>query len=242
MKSIVSQNYNDFEYLIIDGASTDTSKSVIKKYADKITYWISEPDSGIYNAMNKGIRRAKGDYLLFINSGDTLYNTDVLSDIFEQVAAKNEPELVYGDLQRVFPGAHTDIVSMPKTVTMFRMIYSTLAHPVTFIKKDLFDKYGLYREDLRIVSDWVFFLKLIIERNVSQLHLPIVVASFDMSGISNLNYADTEAEREKALNSMFSAEMLRILHNFHRYERFYNKKIFVFMRQIKQLILKIIKK
>ena len=84
IKSVVCQIFADFEYIVIDGASVDGSADVIREYADKIHYWISEPDTGIYNAMNKGILQAKGDYCLFLNSGDALYTTTVLEEVFNQ--------------------------------------------------------------------------------------------------------------------------------------------------------------
>ncbi|GAB6011779.1 glycosyltransferase [Viscerimonas tarda] len=236
IRSIVSQDYDDFEYLVIDGASTDGSVDILENgELSTIPFrWISEPDTGIYNAMNKGIRAAKGDYLLFINSGDTLYNEHVLSDAFK--LAKGDTNLIYGDLHRSFPDGHTDVVEMPDTVTLFRMIYSTLTHPTTFIKKELFDKYGLYREDLKIVSDWAFFLKLMLLGNVTQQHIPLIVATFEMDGISSQNEQAVRTERKKALDDMLSLDLQRILYNFDRYERFYNKPAFAASRRIRSFI------
>ena len=81
--SVINQTCQDFEYIIIDGGSTDGSVDVIKKYADRIDYWVSEPDKGIYNAMNKGIIKAKGEYLNFMNSGDCFYDNEVLSNVYQ---------------------------------------------------------------------------------------------------------------------------------------------------------------
>jgi len=93
IESVVTQTFTDFEYIIIDGGSTDGSVEIIKLYADKITYWVSEPDKGIYNGMNKGIMVAKGEYCQFLNSGDWLVNENVLKEVFADV------DIVYGDLK-----------------------------------------------------------------------------------------------------------------------------------------------
>ena len=233
LASVVIQNFSDFEYIVIDGASTDGSTDVIKKYSEKINYWVSEPDSGIYNAMNKGIRQAKGEYLLFINSGDTLYNNEVLSTIFEDEVIQ---DLVYGDLHRTFPDGKEDIIQMPDHISVMHMIRSTLTHPTTFIKRALFEKHGLYREDLKIVSDWAFFLKIIVFSNTSQKHIPVVISTFDMDGISTRNEGVVSNERYKVINESFSPELNYICHTQELYADFYNKKVFRVLRSLKNII------
>ena len=81
IESVIFQTFTDYEYIIIDGGSTDGSKQIIEQYADKITYWVSEPDSGIYNGMNKGIKVAKGEYCLFLNSEDYLLSNEILQNV-----------------------------------------------------------------------------------------------------------------------------------------------------------------
>ncbi|MDR3058175.1 MAG: glycosyltransferase [Prevotella sp.] len=235
IQSIISQSYADFEYLVIDGNSTDGSKEIIEEYSDKINYWVSEPDSGIYNAMNKGIKKATGDYLLFINSGDTLYDNEVLAKVFIN---NPDQDLVYGDLYRIFPDGKTDIAAMPDHVDINHMFVATLCHPVTFIKRNLFQEYGLYREDLKIVSDWAFFFKLIVFGRVSQLHLPIVITAFKMDGISSTseNQKIIVAETQKVIKESFSYELLDIYEKHSKYYNFYNKKIFKIGRKIRNVI------
>ncbi len=234
IQSIISQTYTNFEYLVIDGNSTDGSKDVIEEYSKKIDYWTSEPDSGVYNAMNKAIRIAKGEYLLFINSGDTLYDQQVLEKIF--INNPNE-DLVYGDLHRIFPNGSTDITPMPEVVDINHMFTSTLCHPVTFIKRDLFQKYGLYREDLKIVSDWAFFFKVIVFGRVSQKHYPIVVSSFMMDGMSSSpeNESIIIFETQKVIQESFSYDLLEIYESHKKYYDFYNKRIFKIGRKVKNI-------
>lgn len=241
IQSIISQTYTDFEYLVIDGNSADESKNIIEKYTDRIDYWVSEPDNGVYNAMNKGIIKARGEYLLFINSGDTLYDDAVLEKVFSHNPDK---DLVYGDLHRVFPDGRTDIAAMPDHVDINHMFTSTLCHPVTFIKRDLFQKYGLYREDLKIVSDWAFFFKVIVFGRVSQQHLPILISTFTMDGMSSSpeNESIITSETQKVIQESFSYELLDIYETHNKYYKFYNKKIFKIVRRFRNILNCIINK
>ncbi|PXV64124.1 glycosyltransferase involved in cell wall biosynthesis [Dysgonomonas alginatilytica] len=233
VKSIVNQDFSDFEYIVIDGASIDNSVDIIKTYSEKIDYWVSEPDTGVYNAMNKGIRQAKGEYLLFINSGDTLYTNDVLSKVFE---FNPKHDLVYGNLHRIFPDGHEDIVRMPKHVSVLHMLRATLTHPTTFIRRGLFEKYGYYREDLKIVSDWAFFLKIIAFTNSTQEYIPIVISSFEMNGMSSNNADLVESERYKVVSESFSPELNHICYTQELYANFYNKRVFRVLRTARKLV------
>ncbi|WP_353121511.1 glycosyltransferase [Dysgonomonas capnocytophagoides] len=239
INSIINQSFSDFEYLVIDGGSTDGSVDVISKYSDKISYWISEPDSGVYNAMNKGIKRSLGEYVLFINSGDLLHNNDVLTEVFKR---NIDNDLIYGDLCRTFPDGHSDFVQMPDFVGCDQLMEATLTHPTTFIRRSLFEKYGLYREDLKIVSDWAFFLKIIVFSNVSRTHLPIVISIFDMGGMSSSQANLVQAERQKVISESFSYELYNIYYTHGAYRDFYNHKLFRGIRAVKHWVKNIISK
>lgn len=182
--------------------------------------------------MNKGIVKANGEYLLFINSGDTLYENNILEKVFI-----NNPntDLVYGDLYRIFPNGTTDIAPMPDHVDINHVFVSTLCHPVTFIKRHLFDRYGLYREDLKIVSDWAFFFKIIVFGRVSQTHLPIIITAFRMDGMSSSpqNEQIITSETQRVIRESFSFELLDIYEKHTKYYNFYNKNIFRIGRRIK---------
>lgn len=231
IKSIVSQSFADFEYIVVDGASTDSSVDIIKQYADKINYWVSEPDKGIYNAMNKGIKQAKGEYLIFINSGDILYRNTILEEVFSK---PTHADWIYGDLELVYPNGDKVIQHMPETVSVEHILADTISHPSSFIRKSLFEKYGLYREDLKIISDWAFFYKLILFGRVSTKHIPLVISSFAMDGISSNPENDIvrRDEAEKVYKDTLSAETHEILYNYYKYRNFYNKSIFVLLRRI----------
>jgi glycosyltransferase involved in cell wall biosynthesis len=193
IKSVLSQTFTDFEYVIIDGASTDGSVDIIKQYVDKITYWVSEPDKGIYNAMNKGILKANGEYLLFLNSGDYLYSDSVLEKVFGQ--NESSASILTGIMQKI--NSDSCFIELDKgqlykrriagyeKLTLYDMFYGTLNHSSSFIKRNLFEEYGLYNENYKIVSDWIFFLIAIGLNSVDVKYIDVVISCFDMTGISN---------------------------------------------------------
>lgn len=185
IQSVVEQTFTDFEYIVIDGGSTDGSVDLINQYKDKITYWISESDKGIYNAMNKGILKANGDYLMFLNSGDWLAGSNTLREIFAQQFAE---DIVYGNMIKVFSDGTTQLDKGPQRseLTLYDMYYHTINHSSALIKKKLFDTYSLYDEKYKIVSDWLFFLKTIGLEGVSVKYLDIDFNYFDKSGISSV--------------------------------------------------------
>lgn len=182
IKSVVNQTYNDFEYIVIDGGSTDESKQVIEKFVDKISYWISEKDSGIYDAMNKGILVAKGEYCLFLNSGDILYHHSVLAKVFELSFAE---DILYGELLFDF-GLYTNKpVKRPERVDITHLFNDNIWHPSTFIKRSLFDSVGLYNNKYKIAGDYDFFFHAIAIKKVSTKYLPFPISVYDTKGISS---------------------------------------------------------
>lgn len=196
--SVISQQCDAFEYIVIDGGSTDESVRVIKRFEDRITYWISEPDSGIYQAMNKGIRRAKGEYCQFLNSGDYLVSHDVTKRMLADLPLTCS--IVYGNKIRQYKGIDRVEKSYAgRPITLFDMYVSTLFHAPAYVKRSLFDRYGLYDETLKIVSDWKFYLIVIGLHNEPVLYRDIDVVWFDNQGVSSTNKALDKQERERVL-------------------------------------------
>ena len=200
IQSVINQSYEDFEYIVIDGNSTDHSIDIIKKYNSNINYWVSETDKGIYNAMNKGIAKANGNYVLFLNSGDYLVNSDVLKSVFEK---QQTADIIYGNMQIDLGNGKITSGKMPDKITFKQMYIDTLWHPVSFIKKTLFDKYGLYNEIYKVVADYDFFFKVIIINNVTTYHINVDIAMYNLNGLSSLleNKALEQAERRKVIES-----------------------------------------
>lgn len=201
IRSVIRQTNSDFEYIVIDGNSKDGSLNVIKNFDNQITYWVSEPDSGIYNAMNKGISKSTGRYCLFLNSGDWLADENVISDFFLE---DFEEDIVSGNIIR------SNNYEVRKPPSMDLLDFSlfcegSLPHQATFIKRELFDIYGFYKENHRIVSDWEFFLKCLVINNCSYVHFDRNIAFFDINGISLKSDMQSIIESEK--ESVFFTSM-----------------------------------
>jgi len=243
IKSVVSQTFSDYEYIIIDGGSTDGSVDIIKQYADKITYWVSEPDKGIYNAMNKGILQAKGEYCLFLNSGDYLYSKDVLYNVF--IVNYCKEDIITGNSFPIYPNQPTklskgrayDRKQKGESLTLYDMYKGTINHCSSFIKRKLFDKYGLYDENYKIVSDWIFFLKVIGLYGIQVEYADVIISCFDKTGISSCNRKLLEIEREKALESCIPHSILADYSYFDKLESKFKRSFrYRFVNKLTQLI------
>ena len=191
--SVISQTFRDFEWIVIDGGSTDGSKELIEQYSDHFAYWVSEPDKGIYNAMNKGIRVAKGEYLQFLNSGDWLYRKTTL----EKCLSHNyDSDIIYGDLC-FCNGETSEIYHYPQHLSL-RFLYNfSLGHPASFIKQSILQE-TLYDESLKLVSDWKFYFTQALNNRKFE-HIDEVVSSFDTTGLSSANEKLVKKERESVL-------------------------------------------
>ena len=192
IKSVISQTFKNFEYIIIDGHSSDKSIDVIKENENYFAYWCSEKDRGIYDAQNKGIQKAKGDYLLFLNSGDCLENDKVFENVF---ALSPKEDVLYGELIFDF-GTHKKLSNLPSMLTIQYLFRDNIWHPASFIKRSLFEKYGNYETNYKICADYDFFFKTIAIHKVSTLHLTFPISIYDTTGLSSneesLKKIDTE--------------------------------------------------
>jgi glycosyltransferase involved in cell wall biosynthesis len=202
MNSVIKQTYQNFEYIVIDGASSDGSVELIKSYQEKINYWISKEDSGIYEAMNKGIKQANGKFLLFLNSGDTLYHSNILAEITEKIK-DNDVNIFYTDVNFVDEKLKLAwIKTYPKTVDDSFFIKSSLCHQTMLIEKRVFDEIGLYKEDYQLSGDWIFsfdaFMKGIVFKKVEQ----IVLSNFVLDGFSS-DYRLSQKERGHFLHQCY---------------------------------------
>lgn len=218
MRSVASQTFKEFEYVVIDGASTDGSVEVIKKMETEFAHlkWVSEPDKGIYNAMNKGLRMASGDYIQILNSADCLASEDVMERMLDALEKNGNPSILYGNMIKCFTDGRmlVDKGFAGEEITFMGLFTGTLNHDPTFIRRDLFDKYGYYDENLKIVSDWKWYLQAIILGGEKPQYVDMDVTLFDMTGISETNKELDKAERKAVLEQMFPPAIL------DDYERF----------------------
>lgn len=204
IRSVQEQTYRDIEHIVIDGASNDNSVNVIKSLEDKIAYWVSEPDKGIYNAMNKGIAHATGEYCLFLNSGDKLFKKDSIENVIGQ---ELNADIVSCDLINDDDPNH-GYKMPPDEITPAFMSRSALPHPSTLIKTSIMKHYG-YREDFRIISDWVFFYEALIRDNATYQHICLPLSVFYTDGISSRNKTQLIEEHKRYYNSIFSERVLK---------------------------------
>ena len=195
IESVVNQTWQEFEYIIIDGGSTDGSVEVIKEFADHIDYWISEPDKGIYDAMNKGVSVAKGEYCQFLNSGDALSDANVVKYIVREL----EDKAIYFAKTRF-----TDtlgVIKAPEQITMRTLYTRSLPHPSSYIQRQLLLKFP-YDETLRIVSDWKFWIQAIILENCTYGIIDMIAVDFDTNGLSAKHKNIVLTEREVVLKQL----------------------------------------
>ena len=200
IESVICQSNKDFEFIIIDGGSTDGSVDIIKEYSNSITYWVSEKDYGIYYAMNKGVAQAHGNYCIFMNSGDCFHSPDIL-DAFKEY----EEDIICGKIIKgntTIPCGHNK-----SSITLVDLMRGSLPHQAMFIRKELMVKYP-YDENYKILSDWKFCIQTLIFDNCSFRNSDIIVADYDISGISSNSNGQLPIEREQILKEMFPPRII----------------------------------
>lgn len=215
IKSVITQTYANYEFIVIDGASTDRSIDIIKQYSTYISFWVSEKDTGIFNAMNKGIEHSTGDYCYFLNSADSFFNNNVLNSIFGS-QTYNAP-FINGHQINDFGDYTQKVPCLNRPLTLFDFYWGTIKHQATFIRRDLFQKYGMYDESLKITSDWKFFLQTIGLRNEQPTFVDVDIVLFEWDGLStNPQLAASHAkERIQVLNENISKSIQRDYEHFH---------------------------
>lgn len=199
IESVVNQTFRDFEYIIIDGGSTDGSVEVIKEYADRINHWVSEPDKGIYNAMNKGILKAHGEYLNFMNSGDCFFDKERLQKI---INLNCDSDIIVGqDLHIDSQSGKSATSILSHRLGFFHFYTTTIPHQSAFIKRQLFTT-NLYNENFKIISDWAFYLQNVIFNGCSITAFHDIVALCEERGACN-DAEKSKKEREQIINKYF---------------------------------------
>lgn len=231
LSSVAEQMYRDIEHIIIDGGSTDGSVDVIKEYVSAnpnkdpffkhAIKWVSEKDNGIYNAMNKGIRKAIGAYIEILNSGDILAALDVTDRMVRELEKNEYPAILYGNMLKSYDGKKIERDTCGNgmyTPESFLYFYKgTLNHDCAYIRRDLFDKYGLYNEDMKICSDWEWYVKAIAIGGEKAVYTNIDVTIFDMNGVSESRGKNADLikkERREYLEKILPATIL------HDYDMF----------------------
>ena len=240
LASVAAQTYCDIEHIIIDGGSSDESVNVIQDYVTKVKSeelraksanhsndpflkhtikWVSEKDKGIYNAMNKGIRKATGAYIEILNSGDVLAATDVTERMVKDLEKNEYPSILYGNMLKSYDGK--TIINRDTcggdmyTPESFLYFYKgTLNHDCAYIRRDLFEKYGLYNEQMKICSDWEWYVKAIALGGEKAVYTNIDVTIFDMNGISESGGKNKELIKKERREYLEKILPVTILHDY----------------------------
>lgn len=217
--SVLEQDYADIEYIIIDGASKDGTMDIVNQYKDRITKIVSEPDKGIYDAMNKGIQLATGDVVGILNSDDFYESKDVLSHVVKGFKQSNTVDVVFGDLVFVKP---TDLTKVTRLYALsnyaaWKLRYGWMPpHPATFIRREIYIKHGLYKIDFKIAADYELFVRLLLVKGVSFKHINKVLIRMRSGGASTSGFMSSltlnnEIIRACKMNGIYTNMLFLIL-------------------------------
>lgn len=238
INSIVAQTWRDFEWIVIDGGSNDGSKELIEKYQEHFAYWCSEPDKGVYNAMNKGIAKAKGEYLNFMNSGDYFASERVLEDVFD---SEVDNDIIFGYMMRLsIDGQPNNASMMKQDVKWYDFFNDTFPHQSSFIKRDLFLKYGLYDETYIALADWKFFILCVVYHKASFRFVPIKISVYECGGLSDREVG--KIERDRLRKEMFpqlvmdDVPLIKVTNMIH--QSLLCKKLFYILVRIAKLVVR----
>lgn len=201
VENVLNQTWQEFEYIVIDGGSNDGSREYLESQSVNIDYWVSEPDKGIYNAMNKGIAKSTSEYLFFLNSGDHFMDAFSLQKVQKHLV---NDAVIYFNINVVVNG-ESYVLENP-AVMSFSYLHNNLpCHQCTFIHQSVFKRVGYYDESLKIVADWKLLLQAIVKHNVTYRKVDAVFSIFYKDGISSLpeNQSTISAERAVVLQKEF---------------------------------------
>ena len=202
--SIVNQTFSEYEWIVVDGGSTDGSKELIEQYKEHFAWWCSEPDKGVYNAMNKGINKAKGKYVQFLNSGDSLWDKNVLERIFSE---PHNADILFCDCNLVENGIVKEEIHYPDVMSLREILDINFIHNGMFFKRELFEN-ELYDESIKISSDFKFNVKRVLE-NKSFEHVPVTAIAYDSTGISASQFNLLLEEQKEIANSLISPSIMK---------------------------------
>ena len=205
LKSVTEQNYSNKEYVVIDGASTDGTDQIIDKFIDSIDFYVSEPDNGIYHAMNKAVVKASGDWLIFMNAGDAFVDSEVLQKVANSLS--DETDVLYGDILTLKNRELILKKSPPKITHMHRMPF---CHQAVFTRTSLLRKFP-FDEKYALSADFKLFKQLKSEE-VDFEKIPITITIYDRTGLSSSQRSKGLAENIAIIKEVDSLqEKLRLL-------------------------------
>lgn len=217
-ESVVSQTCQDFEWIIIDGGSTDGSKEFIEEHQERFAYWCSEPDKGIYNALNKGIKICSGEYISCMNSGDSFYEKDTLQFL---CSYKGTSDILYGDSLRLFKDGHTEVDHFPDPVELYTFSYGNICHQAMFVRTVILKEKG-FDESYKIAADYCRWVEALFNGYTFE-YINMFVCKFEMGGLSSANIELSELEYERARKEIFPEAVRLSFDRINKYKEIYEK-------------------
>lgn len=190
-ESVIRQTFTDYEWIIIDGGSTDGSKLFIEQHQDRFSFWCSEPDGGIYQALNKGVKYAKGEYINFLNSGDCFIDSNVLLQVFK---TSHTGDILYGDSLYIGKTGK-ELHVFPEHLTYNWLSFTTINHQATFTKREVF-RHLSFDAKYKVLADRKFWMECMLH-NFTFEHLPFTVSLYDYTGFSVSNKEKWAAEKKE---------------------------------------------
>lgn len=213
IKSVLCQTYKNIEYILIDGGSKDKTNEIIDKYRDKISYFISEPDNGIFNAMNKGIKASTGDVLYFLNANDYLFDEEVIKNVVN-FFKRTKSQIVFGDMSFIEDNGTEKERRIYSDVDKLFFINECVCHQGIFYKQEVFEKCGLYDESLKLTADYDLNVNAIVSKNLKAGYFPRTIAKFTLGGQSNSENEGlkklAENEKQKIINTYYSPYQFKL--------------------------------
>ena len=204
IESVLSQSYKNIEYIIIDGGSTDNTIKIIEEYIDNIHFFISEKDSGIYDAMNKGLKLATGDVIGILNSDDLYANSFILNEIMSKFKSDKKLDILYGDLVYVKNDNTGKIVRTWKSKSYYPKFFENGCvppHPSLFVSSRVYQNAGYFNLKYHLAADYEFMLRIFKKFNFKIFYLPLVIVYMRLGGATNKSLKNILRGNTEILNS-----------------------------------------
>jgi len=221
IESVLSQSYKNIEYIVVDGNSSDSTVEIVNQYRDKISRFISEPDNGIYDAMNKGLKLATGDIIAILNSDDVYFNNKVIEEVIERFQ-ELKVDALYGDLYYVEENDLSKVSrhwkSSPFKLGSFRKGWHP-AHPTFFVKRYIYIKYGYFDTSMKVSADFELMLRLLEKHSISSSYFPKVLVKMRLGGESNSSIKNI-IQGNKSILRAFDKNSIKVnkfLYPFYRF-------------------------